>query len=116
MAREDRRCWPLVVASTDPPDVETTGRWLAGGQSVICRDEEASRGVRVAQNAAAGGTSPTTARWSARHGTVLTADAYRQLAIEAQQLVARATDPIMKAGFERVAQHWLALADRALFA
>jgi hypothetical protein len=45
-------------------------------------------------------------------GAFMTADEYRRLAFEAQNQAARATDPIMKAGFERVAQHWLALAEQ----
>ena len=42
----------------------------------------------------------------------MTADEYRRLALEAQNQAARAADPVMKAGFERIAQHWLALADQ----
>ena len=41
----------------------------------------------------------------------MTADEYR-LAFEAQNRAARATDPVMKAGFDRIAQHWLALAEQ----
>jgi hypothetical protein len=42
----------------------------------------------------------------------MTADEYRRLAFEAQNQAARATDPVMKAGFDRIVQHWLALAEQ----
>jgi hypothetical protein len=41
------------------------------------------------------------------------ADEYRRRAFEAQRYAARATDAILKAGFERLAQRWLALAKQA---
>jgi hypothetical protein len=42
----------------------------------------------------------------------MTSDEYRRHAFDAQNQAAGATDPIMKAGFERVAQCWLALAEQ----
>ena len=36
----------------------------------------------------------------------MTADEYRRRAFEAQKQAARATDPFLKAEFERLAQHW----------
>jgi hypothetical protein len=43
----------------------------------------------------------------------MTADQYRRQALEAQRQAARAPDAILKAGFERLARHWLALAEQA---
>jgi hypothetical protein len=43
----------------------------------------------------------------------MTADQYQRQALEAQRQAARAPDAILKAGFERLAHHWLALAEQA---
>jgi hypothetical protein len=46
-------------------------------------------------------------------GDMMTADEYRRQGFLAQQRARTATDPVVKAGREQLAQEWMALADQA---